>query len=77
MQINTYKNHEYGNKTYVIYVILVLKTVHINTNKQTFKQLFRQTLGQFMTIYESNVKCIHFKFSLEAEHINSNNELII
>ena len=38
MQINTYKNHEYGNKTYVIHVILVLKTVHINTNKQTFKQ---------------------------------------
>ena len=38
MQINTYKNHEYGNKTYVIQVILVLKTLHINTNKQTFKQ---------------------------------------
>jgi uncharacterized membrane protein len=52
MQINIiYKNHEYGNKTYVIYIgiknsslkffisfLRLVSTMYINTTNHTFKQ---------------------------------------
>jgi hypothetical protein len=52
MQINTYKNHEYGNKkiyniyigiknsslTYILFFSFLVSTIYINTTKHTFKQ---------------------------------------